>query len=121
MRVPDVDGMVRSFLMGHVSVPVHVSVPKDRPVSFVVARRNGGFAVNRILDSPNVTVDCWAPSGVEAAELAEDCRSAFLHEYAGMPLVRGVSEVSGPYSVPDVESGSPRYRFTVQLSVRAAR
>lgn len=121
MRFPDVDSMVRSFLLSRVTVPVHVSVPRNRPASFVVARRNGGGASNRVVDSPTVTVDCWASSSVEAAELAEDCRSAFHDSYAAMPLVRGVDEITGPYSTPDPDSGSPRYRFSVRLSVRAAR
>lgn len=115
------DGMVRSFLSAFTSAPVVVNVPKERPGTFVQARRNGGGSVNRVLDEPTVTVDCWAPSGVAAAELAEDMRGAFLHDYTVMPLVRGVTEITGPYSTPDPDSGSPRYRFSVRLSVRAKR
>lgn len=121
MRFVDVDGMVRGFLLDHVTVPVHVSVPKDRPVSFIVARRNGGAALNRVVDEATVTVDCWSGSSVEASELAETARHAFHHDSTGMPLVRGVDEVTGPYSTPDPESGSPRYRFSVRLRIRAKR
>lgn len=121
MRFPDVDVMVIAFLDPRVSVPVHTQVPRDRPVSFVRAFRNGGRAVNRVLDEPTVTVDAWAASSVDAANLAEDVRGLFHHEYTAMPLVRGVEEVTGPYSIPDPESGSPRYRFSVRLRVRAAR
>lgn len=122
MRFPDADSMVRSFLLSHMApTPVHVSVPGTRPVEFIVARRNGGAASNRVLDNPTVTVDVWAKSSVRAAELAEVARGAFLHHYTDMPLVRGVEEVSGPYSVPDEASGSARYRFSMRLRVRAHR
>jgi len=121
MRFPDVDAMVRVFLLPRVSVPVHISVPKDRPDSFIRAWRNGGAATNRVLDNATVTVEAWADSSVKAAELAEDVRGLFHHEYTAMPLVRGVEEISGPYSIPDPESGTARYRFSVRLRVRAAR
>jgi hypothetical protein len=122
MRFPDVDAMVRAFLLPHVNpVPVHVSVPSSRPAEFIVARRNGGAALNRVVDQPVVTVDAWAKTSVRASELAEDARQAFHNHYADMPLVHGVEEVTGPYSVPDDESKSPRFRFTVRLSARASR
>lgn len=122
MRFPDVDAMVRTFLKSHLgALPVHVSVPSPRPAEFIVARRNGGGASNRVLDSAAVTVDAWASTSVRAAELAENARNAFHNHYTDMPLVRGVEEVTGPYSIPDDESKSPRYRFTVRLAVRAAR
>ena len=121
MRFPDVDAMLVSFLTPRVTVHVHVTVPAQRPASFIRAWRNGGSASNRILDNATVTVDAWAESSVEAATLAEDVRGLFHHSYTAMPLVRGVEEISGPYSIPDPESGSPRYRFSVRLRVRAAR
>lgn len=121
MRFPDTDAMVLSFLTPRVSVPVHVTVPADRPVSFIRAWRNGGSAASRVLDNATVTVEAWSGSSVEAATLAEDVRGLFHHSYTAMPLVRGVEEISGPYSIPDPESGSPRYRFSVRLRVRAAR
>ncbi|MGO1547921.1 hypothetical protein [Microbacterium gubbeenense] len=121
MSFVDIDAMVRTFLLAHVPVPVHVSVPKTRPAEFIVARRNGGAAGNRVVDFPTVTVDVWAASSVRASELAEAARTAFLHSSLDMPLVRGVEELTGPYSVPDPESGTARYRFSVRLTVRAQR
>ena len=122
MRFPDVDAMVRTFLMGRVApMKVYVTVPATRPAEFIVARRNGGAASNRVLDVPTVTVDVWAGSSVRAAELAETARGAFLHHDTDMPLVRGVEEVTGPYSVPDDASESARYRFSMRLRVRAHR
>lgn len=121
MTFPDIDAMVLAFLGAHVDVPVRVSVPADRPASFIVARRNGGAALNRVIDQPTVTVDAWAASSAEAAALAGIAREAFFHSYTDMPLVSGVEELTGPYSTPDPESGSARFRFSIQMTVRAAR
>lgn len=100
-------------------VTVATKVPADRPAVFVRAWVNGGAAVNRVLERVQVTVDVWAPSTTAAAELAADIRTAFLGGYTSMPLVRGVEEVTRPYSVPD--EVSERYRATFALMVRAAR
>lgn len=121
MRFVGVDAMVRAFLKPVAGVPVHVSVPGTRPASFVRVFRNGGGAANRVLDRPVVTVEAWAADSVAAAELADKCRHALLNDYEGMPLVRGVEEITGPYFIPDPESEVPRYRFSVRLFVRAAR
>lgn len=121
-RFVDVDGMVLGFLGAVVApVEVFVEVPANRPARFVRAWRNGGASSSRVLDNPTVTVEAWAPDSVEAAVLAEDCRTALLNDYTAMPLVRGVDEVTGLYSVRDPDSETPRYRFSVRLRVRAAR
>lgn len=121
MSFVSVDALVLSFLTPRVSAPVHVSVPEVRPKSFIVARRNGGGALNRVIDVATVTVDAWADRDLAAAGLAEQARAAFLHESLAMPLVSGVEEITGPYSVPDPESKSPRFRFSMRLTIRALR
>lgn len=113
--------MVLRFLEPRVDAPVVTTVPGDRPARFVRVWRNGGPAVNRVLERALVTVEGWSLDSVDASALTGACRDALLHDYTGMPLVRGVSEVTGPYSIPDPESGTPRYRFTMQLNVRARR
>lgn len=121
MKFPDVEAMVLTFLADRVDAPVQTSVPDDRPDRFVRLWRNGGTSSNRVIDRPQVTVEAWSLDSVDASELAEACRSALLHHASEMSLVRGASEVSGPYSVSDEATESPRYRFTVALTVRATR
>lgn len=118
---PDAESMLVAFLKTVVTVPVSTRVPQTRPASFVRVWRTGGAAVNRVLDRPTITVQAWADSSVDAAELARKCREALLSKSTTMPLVRGVEEQTGPYSDPDPETGIPRYSLTVRLSVRAQR
>lgn len=121
MTFPDAEALVLSFLAGRVDVPVHTSVPSDRPAAFVLLWRNGGASSNRVVDQPQITVEAWAKDSVEASELAERCRSALLNEASTIPNVSRATEISGPYSTTDETTETPRYRFTMQLTVRALR
>ena len=122
MRLVDVEGMVRAFLMPAVAPSkVHTAVPSTRPEKFVRIFRTGGAAENRVLERAQVTVQAWAEDTVSASGLAIDCRMHLLENYTLMPLVRSVTETGGLYFNPDPDTGIPRYQFTVELRVRAAR
>jgi len=119
MVLPDVEAFIIPFVKAQVgAVSVSTKVPNPRPATFVRAWVNGGAAVNRVLERVQVTVDCWAPSQVAASQLAQNVRTAFLNATVD-PLVRGVEEVTRPYSQPD--ETSERYRATYALMVRAQR
>ena len=117
----DAEALAVAFLKARVSAPVSTKIPKPRPATFVRVRRTGGAAVNRVLERVQLTFEAWAPDEVAAANLAGAVRGHILNHYTGMVLVRGVEEISGPYSDPDPTTGIPRYTFTVALSVRAKR
>ena len=120
----DVETMVATFLNSKVGPPVATRVMNPRPASFVRAWRTGGAASSRVLEQAQITVQAWGSSSndtVTASDLAQECRTALFNEYTGMPLVRGVEEVSGLYSDPDPTTGIARYTFTVSLTVRARR
>ncbi|WP_431792737.1 hypothetical protein [Microbacterium paraoxydans] len=122
MPFPDAQAMTRQFLLPVVA-PHRVvgTVPAERPATFVRAWRNGGSASNRVVDRPQITVEAWAPDSVAAFELLEACRTALLNDHRRMPLVRRVEEIAGPYWSPDPDTDTPRWRLTVQLTVRARR
>lgn len=121
MKFPDVESLMIQFLRPVVGVPVHTRVPRARPEKFVLLWRNGGPAANRVVDRPMVTMEAWAKDSVEASALLETCRNALHNDTLRAPLVRRVTEITGPYSIPDPDTETPRYRMSVQLTVRAAR
>ena len=81
MRFPDVEAMVLTFLRGRVESPMATTVPSPRPDPFVRLWRNGGPAVNRVLERAQVTVEAWSADSVTASEIASACREALLNEY----------------------------------------
>lgn len=120
MRFADVEAMVLPFIRTYTGdVKVSTKAPNPLPASYVRAWVNGGSAINRVLEQVQVTVDVWAPSTVAASDLAGDIRNAFLNDTATLPLVRGVEEITRPYSAPDGDL--ERYRATYALLVRATR
>lgn len=120
MQLPEVEGeIVLPFVQGVVApVKAATLVPAKRPQKFVRVWVNGGAAINRILERVVVTVDYWAPTTAEAAAGAGDIRHAFLNTQIHA-LVKGVEEITRPYSEPD--ETSERYRATYALLVRAKR
>ncbi len=121
MRFVDVEAMVIAFLRDRIDAAISTTVPSPRPEPMVRLWRNGGPAVNRVLERAQITVETWSADSVTASELATACRTALLSDYTAMPLVRGVTEITGPYSTTDPDTETPRYRFTVELTVRATR
>lgn len=119
MRFPDSEKLVVRFLAMKLH-PLHVGtkVPRTRPAEFVRVWRTGGASANRVLDQPILTVQAW---GSNSHELIRQCREALMNEYTLLPLVRGVSEVTGPYYDPDPGSNEDRYSCSLQFQVRAQR
>lgn len=121
MTFPDIEAMAIAYLTEHIDVDIVTSVPNDRPERFVRLWRNGGASMNRIVDRPQLTVEAWSPDTVDAAQTANTCRELLLRASSHLPTVRRIYEVSGPYRVDDESTETPRYRFTVALTVRASR
>lgn len=122
MTFPDTENLLRQFLQDKLGgVPVKTRIPNPRPDTFVRVWRSGGGAVNRVLDEPLITVESFGADDTVAFQNANVARSALLDHSSQITLVRGISDRSGIYYDPDPVSGSPRYTFTVELSVRRAR
>lgn len=94
--------------------PVLPRVPTDRPDRFVVVRRTGGVAHDRVIDEPQITVESWGTSDEDAHDRLQLCR--------GLLLARPyrVAEVSGPGNLPDPISAHVRYSQTFLVAIRGA-
>ncbi|KTR77999.1 hypothetical protein [Microbacterium oxydans] len=121
MEFVSVEQMVRLFLRTIVEPPVEILVPADRPAQFVRVFRTGGVARDRITDLAQITVQAWATDRYDAERLASACRMALLSGSSEMKLVRRVEETGGLHFNPDPKTNTPRYQFTVTLTVRAKR
>ena len=104
---------------------VAATVPNPRPDELVRVRRVGGARSSTVTDAALVTVEAYAgqpDDPVDAHDLAQAARS-IVHAMPGgghaTPVYR-VVEVAGPAHLPDPDSTTPRYSFTVTVTVRAA-
>lgn len=123
---PDAEAAVvahlRTGLVAHGWVAsVGTKVPSDMPANMVRVIRTGGGRRDLVTESPQITVECWAPDSVKASGLAR-LTHALMHaaggSVAGGVWVRAVEEVGGVQSLPDPDTNKPRYQFTVRWHVR---
>lgn len=102
--------------------PVATRHPSGEPPRYVRLSRVGGPAVNPFIDSPMVTIECWADNDGAAYDLCKAVR-AEIHALDGKRVndarISGLIETGGPAYFPDPDSPNyHRYQFTVKLDVR---
>jgi len=122
----DVEGAAIAYLTAEltsrgITADVSVQVPDVMPAKMVRVSLTGGTRANVVTDRPQLTVECWAGSTVEASELARLCHGLMLAAggtSAGGIWVRKVEEVGGVQFLPDPDTNSPKYLFTVRWHVR---
>jgi hypothetical protein len=101
------------------NVPIGTRVPSPRPARFVRVERIGGPADSIVTDRPRLDVHCWGADEGAAHDLMRVCRAllgAARGSYGGTTLARPVT--GGPIFMPDAETGSARYAFTLDITMR---
>lgn len=103
------------------SAKVGTRVPNPRPARFVRIRRIGGPRLNLVADRPQLSIESWAATEEQAADLAQLCRG-LIHAMrgttvAGVAIYR-VTEFAGPAELPDPTSDQPRYVQTFEIAMR---
>lgn len=105
--------------------PVATRAPANDPPRYVRLSRVGGPAANPFIDSPMVTVECWATNDGAAYDLCATVRAA-VHDLDNRRVndarISGLVEIGGPAYFPDPDTPNyHRYQFTVSLDVRWLR
>lgn len=101
----------------------HISsdVPAPLPDPLVTIQRVGGPRQNLVTDGAVLIIQAWSKDKATAHDL---CMLARAHIHAmpgttvGSTWVYKVTEVGGPGYLPDPDTNTPRYQFTVQLRTR---
>lgn len=88
----------------------------DRKTRMVIVRRDGGQRIQQVFDLPRLSVDCWAGTKKDAADLARIV-SALLGAAPGNASVKSVRQTSGPTRIPD-PSGQPRVYSTFEIKTK---
>lgn len=97
--------------------PCYTLAPADRPKRFVTVERTGG-ACGAIIDRPSLAIQCWAPTPVEAARLADTLSCVVLPSVYDLPDVGNFS-VDSLYAYP-LDEDTPRYQLTATAVVHKA-
>lgn len=105
------EAVVREFLDGRLpDAVVRVRVPDPRPPTFVLVKRAGGGALDRLLDRPGIELVMWAPTEAEAEDLAHEAAQAMLWlDRHGFPMGIAKVEEETLRSDPDPRTDEPRW------------
>lgn len=98
-------------------IPVSTDVPANRPSKFISIERTGGER-SKILDRPELAIQCWASSSVEASELADELVDVVLPRVYVLSDV-GAFSINSVYNYP-LDETQPRYQITVNAVVHTA-
>lgn len=125
--LPDADDVIRSILSAS-GVPVMVNTPADLMAMLpaVIASRFGGGSIHpALLDRATFSVDAYASSRRDAADLAETCRVLLYRAWREQTSHAGASvanyvETSGPFELRSDGQADGLYRFngTYSLALR---
>lgn len=94
--------------------------PKSYVTPFIRLSRAGGGMQNMITDGAALLVECYAPEGVAAENLANSARALFVDARGktyGGAFIRWWEETSGPVDFPDPGTEWSRYQFMGRLDV----
>ena len=126
VKVPNVEMLVIQYLKaeltgsGH-TVTVATNVPATRPAELVKVTATGGELRDVVVTEAQLAIECWAASPVLAGDLARDCQGILTewpgHQAGGSFIYDCKARV--PTSFPDPDTRTPRYIFTVILTLRA--
>ncbi|MFK0057996.1 hypothetical protein ACIQTN_02005 [Streptomyces werraensis] len=122
---PDAEALAIAYLKSKLSavtgLKVVTKIPDPRPSKLIKVTRVGGTKLRLNADSPVLAFECWAPTSVEASDLAKYAR-AYVNAMEGEKVngvwVYKVREVGGPVNFPDSETEIPRYQFSVAIDTK---
>lgn len=121
---PDAEGVVVGYLntvLAGDTARAYTRVPQARPSRFVRVILTGSQTRSVAHRDAQVTVECWDEAGgPEAAALADVVYDALtVLEVPGAHVPQGPDGwLGGPYSLPDPDTGTPRYVMTVIVRLR---
>lgn len=96
---------------------VGTKVPATRPPRMCRVSLVGTNRVTLAHFAASLLVECWDEAGEAAALLLARRAYAILAATADAGSVVAVDEVGGIVNFPDLDTSSPRYQFTLQLTI----
>lgn len=105
-------GRIESYVQ---AIYIGRKVPPSRRNHMLIVRRDGG-SVTGLLDRPRITLDCWAKSDKDVADLAS-LVTALAFDAPGTNGCVRVVHLSGPNDVTEA-SGQPRRSVLIEATHR---
>lgn len=108
--------IVKNFLESKLSVPVLMEIPKSQASQFVIIEKTGSTHENHI-DSAILTIQSYAESMQEAAELNEQVKTWMLDGMEGLVTSDEVASVNLNSDYNFTDTTSKRYRYQAVFDI----
>lgn len=108
--------IVKNFLESKLSVPVLMEIPKSQASQFVILEKTGSTHENHI-DSAILTIQSYAESMQEAAELNDQVKNWMLDGMEGLVTLDEVASVKLNSDYNFTDTTSKRYRYQAVFDI----
>lgn len=108
--------IVKNFLESKLSVPVLMEIPKSQASQFVIIEKTGSTHENHI-DSAILTIQSYAESMQEAAELNDQVKNWMLDGMEGLVTLDEVASVNLNSDYNFTDTTSKRYRYQAVFDI----
>ena len=108
-----IEKIVLDYLNNALSVPAYMEKPEIVPERYVLIERTGG-SIENYINKATITLQSYAESLHQAAELNEEVKKAML-EITVLPSV-GSSELNTDYNFTDTTKKRYRYQAVFDLT-----
>ena len=103
-----IEDTIKNYLDYHLSAPVYISTPKDKPEEYFVLEKTGGGIDNKIRQA-TITVQAYAKTYYKASLLIDQANAAMLDGLITLDQISDV-EMNGSYDYTDTTTKKPRYQ-----------
>lgn len=94
----------------------HSRPAQNAPPKLFTLQRTGGLRESVATEAPEIAIQCWAPTTLESAQMAEEL-DRLMPQFAFEPDIHKVDHI-GTYEFPG-ENREPRYQSAYQITVRS--
>ncbi len=120
ITTPDLERILPALIfsaLSHAWPGLYVSRarPHDPRDYVVTVQRSGGSPKSAVLDQVRIAVNTWAPTEVEANDLAEQVRGVIEAQRGHAPIIR--AEASGPSAI-NAKAEPPQRFFYADIITR---
>lgn len=103
-----IEDTIRNYLEYHLSAPVYISTPKDKPEEYFVLEKTGG-GIDEKIRQATITVQAYAKTFYKASSMIEEANAAMMDGLISLDQISRVY-LNGSYNFTDTTTKKPRYQ-----------
>lgn len=103
-----IEETILNYLNYHLSAPVYINAPKNKPEEYFLLEKTGGSLPNKI-NKATIVLQAYGKSYYRASELINEANTAMLEGLVTLDSISEV-EINSSYNFTDTTRKEPRYQ-----------